>query len=73
MSDSVTLGVEVDEEALQDLVDLDLTTYANGEISGTASVDIEEIMAQAVGDVELIESSVPSPIAIAIVNSIRKS
>lgn len=72
MTGTITLDVDLDKEALYEAIEHDLTDVENGEIKGSASADVEKIVEKSINDISLVESNLPTPVAIAISNSIYR-
>lgn len=70
MSYTITLEVDVDTESLDELTELNFTGVEEGKVRGNVSADVEKIIENSVDDVRLSESDLPTPIAIAVSQSI---
>lgn len=72
MTQYVTLEIEIDEDAIDEVMNIHWNGVENGRITGRAEVDIEVIMREVVTEVSLAESNVPTEVAMAIEQSIGK-
>ncbi len=69
---SVTLDIDIDEEAIDEVVSVDWHGVENGQIVGNAEVDVEAVIKEVVTGVGLVESKTSAEIAIAIEQVIGK-
>lgn len=63
---TITFEVTVDEESLQNTIKHDLTEVSNGEATGRARADLEEVFENAIEDVTMTDATAPAPIPLAV-------
>lgn len=71
MSYTITLEVDVDTEALDEVTECDFHTVKGGKIQGEASADVKKVLEDSVNNIALAESNLPMPVALAISESIE--
>ena len=70
---TVTFVVAVDDEILQNTIEHELTEVSQGEVTGTARADLEEVFEKAVQDIYLGDDSAPAPVALAVEDQLYDS
>ncbi|WP_141463033.1 hypothetical protein [Salinadaptatus halalkaliphilus] len=70
---SITFEVAVDEEELESTIEHELTEVSNGEVTGKARADLEEVFEKAVQDINLTDTTAPAPVPLAVEEKLLKS
>lgn len=70
MTQHVTLEIEIDEDAINEVIDIDWDGVDAGCVTGHAEIDIEDVMKRVVTGVGLVETNLPTEVAIAIKQSV---